>query len=311
MKLVVEERISEDIGTMEITQDGEETEVFDPGKGPLDFTFPDVKAPDQLTAGKISFAWDGYNDNGQEISQGLYYLKISVKDKYGHVDAIIEDIQLVRNEEYARINIYNSSGELVRRMEKPKSPDTVVSVKNVNDLLKVGSGDIDIMYSDGGEHMTWDGKTYEGNLVSSGVYEVQVEVNDGAGYSVIASKTVNIINSVSEAEVLGEEVKAYPNPVVVTENNAGAKITIAWENVAQGTVKVKIYNMAGELVRVLNGDLISQQIEWDLKTGGGEGVSSGMYIILIEALKETGEAEKRVIKSVVIKQYNPDFGAVN
>ena len=300
MKLIVEERVSEDIMDMIITQGGETTGIFNPASGDLEFTFPGIKSPGQPTGSSVTFAWDGYNDNGQEINQGIYYIKMSMTDTYGHVQTRIENIQLMRNEEYVRINIYNSAGELVRRIEEEISSNTIVNMV-VDDVLVVGKGVIPIQYTDFGDFLPWDGKNAEGELVSNGIYEIQVEVKTATGYSVVASKTVTILRDGDEV-ILGD-VKAYPNPCLISDVSTVLP-TIAWTGAGPGKVKIKIYNIAGELIKEIKEDMAVLSAQWDMSTRDGNSASSGMYVIIIEGLKDSGNREVLSVKFVILKRFN-------
>ena len=284
---------------MIMTHNGEDTGIFNPDDGTLDFTFPGMKSPGQTSGNEVTFAWDGYNDNGQDLNQGIYYIKVSMVDTYGHIKTRIQNIQLMRNEEFARINIYNSAGELVRRIEQNISPNTLINMQ-VDDVLVVGQGTVNLQYTDLGDFMPWDGKTAQGELVTNGVYEIQVEVKTAAGYRVTASKTVTILNASTEV-VLGD-VKAYPNPMVTT--GTAVLPVIAWTGAGPGKVKIRIYNIAGEMVKEIKEDLAALSVTWDMSTGDGNSASSGMYVIVIEGTKDTGDREVNSIKYVIIKSFN-------
>ena len=65
--------------------------------------------------GYSDFYWYVDNDASQMLNSGLYYMKFEQKDEYGHSNIMIEEIHVIRVEEYVELNIFNSGGELVRK----------------------------------------------------------------------------------------------------------------------------------------------------------------------------------------------------
>ena len=304
VKLLVQSPISGNIGDVAMLLNGEAATVFNPATGQLELRFNGIQSPDQQGAGPdhtVSFFWDASSDSGQQVSQGLYYLKISTTDTYGHVNTKIESIQILRLDVYARINIYNSAGELVRRLQVNNVANTNVSLA-VDDVIQVGknSGVINIEYAPGAS-IAWDGLNSEGRTVESGVYEMQVEVKTAQGFQIMATKSVTILNAGSNGII--SDIKIYPNPAIVSDATAGA--TIKWLTGESGQADIKIYNMAGEMVRGISTSIGAGMsgIIWDLKSSGGDEVSSGLYVVVIYVKKDSGESEIKKIKMAVMKSF--------
>jgi hypothetical protein len=69
-------------------------------------------------------------------------------------------------------------------------------------------------------------------------------------------------------------VKIYPNPFSPEKNPAG----LVFDNITRNT-KIRIYNVAGELMRAINADPNGMgTVTWDGKNEGGRYVGSGVYI---------------------------------
>ena len=129
------------------------------------------------------------------------------------------------------------------------------------------------------------------------------EVKSTVGYSVVASKTVTILRADDDL-VLGD-VKAYPNPCVFNESMPIVILpTIAWTNPGPGKVKIKIYNIAGELIKVIKEDMAALSAQWDMSTEQGNSASSGMYVIIIDGITDEGSREIKGIKFFILKQFN-------
>jgi flagellar hook assembly protein FlgD len=278
------------------------TSVFDPTTQKLDINFPNLQTPGQLGANMTSvFAWDGKNDNGQVINNGEYYAKISVTNQFGIEETRMEEVQVIQSADYVRVSIYNSAGELVQRIEQPKGTTSPISLgmEDVNVLGKDG-GKINITYAPG-QTISWDGRNAQGRLVDSGLYEVHVEDKAEGSYVIEASKTITIIN---QTGVILGEIKALPNPVRL-DDGTPRMVKITWSGRDNGSVSLKIYNEAGELIREIGSKLMDGQAIWNLSTNSGSPVSGGLYICIMDAKKDSGENEKKRIKIAVIFNSTP------
>ncbi len=118
------------------------------------------------------------------------------------------------------------------------------------------------------------------------------------GYAVFASKEITVINE-GDKDILGN-ISVYPNPFI-TGKAAQMKVTFAWSEKTDGVVKIRVYNMAGEVIKSLSARINDGKIDWNLKTSGGADVAPGYYPCLIEAVKDTGIRERKIVKVAVIK----------
>ncbi len=307
VKLIAETLISDSIKGFDMKTNGQSTTLFNPGAKdangnpiPLTFHFKDIWAPGQINVPEITFAWDGTSENGQTISNGPYYIKISVKDEYGHVETLNRDVQLIKSQEYVRVKIFNSAGELVNTLEMSAGNVGAISLGIEDTVVIGGNQKVDINFSPGAT-MQWDGRNADGLMVSSGTYEIQVEVKKEGSFVSLASKTITVLNQ-GGGNVFENE-RCYPNPVEV-KTEEGTKMKFAWNsNGNTGTMNIRIFNKSGELVRSFNTRLEYNGVEWDLKTSSGKAVSSGYYPVIMTAVKDSGEKKVRRIKAVIIRKF--------
>jgi len=309
VRLITETKITDTFSEIGILVNGVSTDIFNPSEGPLIISIPGIWTPEQMGPGidRINIAWDGYNDNGQNINNGVYYIKISVTDEYGHSTTMIKDVQLLRTEEYVRINIYNTAGELVRRLQAKPTALTLetLNLDNVNSIIYIPeSGIVDINYGSG-NIIKWDGKNGLGELINNGTYEIQIQVALNNGYKTVASKIVTILREKGISALIDPDSpelypKIYPNPIVL--EGGDGEIKLEWFNPLQGQITIKIYNVAGELVKLIRGNLNVKVLNWDLKTDKGERVSGGLYIVVFEAIKISGEKEQKIKKFSIIRK---------
>ncbi len=294
---LVVERASEVIGEIKLTSGGQEINTIT-NKSLLEINLPGVETPQTIGQGGSVFIWDAKNDIGQVVKQGVYYIKVEEKDGYGHTNVLIKDINVMKEEQYVEVRIFNSAGELVKviREEKAQIPENIILVvENIIPIEEEGSEIIISYGSEPGANVRWDGRNEKGEVVTSGTYEVQIITKTEQGLKVQASKTVIILN---EGKEFISNIKIKPNPI---EKGKVSKVKIAWESEGEGRVRVYIYNIAGELVRKIEGRLEEGYIEWDLKIGSGAVVSHGNYIMVIEGISKSGYINRVKAKTAIIK----------
>ncbi|HRU40013.1 MAG TPA: FlgD immunoglobulin-like domain containing protein, partial [Candidatus Goldiibacteriota bacterium] len=207
VKTLADTGVAGDMSEVLLMASGKEAYAFNASSGPLTVFFPGLDANSQ--AGGVSFAWDGRADNGQNAGQGVYHIKATVTDSYGHVNTKVMNVQLLRVEEYARLSVYNTAGELVARVENASAGTGDRSLE-MPDVIYTGYGAAPqaIKYSEF-DTLVWDGRNLEGRLVMSGTYEVVLEIKAADGYSMAAVKTISVL-CLGGPPVPGE-IKAYPN----------------------------------------------------------------------------------------------------
>jgi len=301
-------QISSDIGNVLLQVNGVDASFFNPVDGSLIISFPGVDSIQQT--GGVSFSWDGKAENGGYVSNGDYFLKVTVIDNYGHINTIIKEIKILKTEQYARLSIYNAAGELVDRIEKDGAVLGNAALE-MDDVILTGEGAVPavIKYS-ATDSFSWDGKNMLGMLVASGSYEAVLEVKNSDGYYKIwTSKTFTVLN-VQSAPVLGG-LKAYPCPRII-DDVVVQPITFDWALKQQGRIFVSVYNVAGELVRKLEGSLASPAgISWDCTASNGKMAGSGLYVAVVRAIKQDGALEVKTLKLVIINKFSSDNSVVN
>jgi flagellar hook assembly protein FlgD len=279
-----------------------ETAAFDPQAGGLTIRIPN-QGPAGQPAQSVDFTWVGTNNNGQDVEPGSYYVKITVTDPYGNAVTVIKDVQVLKDDKYVRISIYNSAGEIVQRTYVPYTGGKVVNL-NVDPTFYIGTSGASttIKYGDSGTQQ-WDGTNMLGKLVTSGTYEIEVEIKTGDGYTAVASKTITVLNQANGPVLSG--VKFYPNPFIVSGSaSMEGPMAIAWNgNGLTGKVHIKIYNVAAELVSRIEANIADGAAAWNLRSVNGELVSSGFYVAMIESITTNGQVERRVVKLSVIRKF--------
>jgi hypothetical protein len=276
---------------------------------------PGVDTPISFAAGAVggaTYNWNADNNSSQSVNSGLYYIKFEQKDQFGHSNVFIKQVQVVKEEEYVQLNIFNSSGEIVRTItgKTPVDLNTLnakdLSIKvsdartnKVSDVVAIDKNGtaINITYGPdtANDIISWNGMNNMGDAVSSGTYEMQVIVKTLSGSSVESTKTVVVLN---EGKQYMSDVKILPNPY---NGKVRTNMAITWKSGGAGDVDVKIFNSVGELVRTVHTKLESGGILWDMRTASGDEVAQGYYICVIQARDSNGYSDRKIEKLVIEK----------
>jgi hypothetical protein len=111
------------------------------------------------------------------------------------------------------------------------------------------------------------------------------------------------VNTVSDQSLAKEDVGkvgVFPNPYYAfnpQETNKNAKFVTFNKLPAKATIR--IFNLAGQLVRVLDKDDASQFVRWDLRNRDNFPVASGMYLVHVDM---PGIGATKVLKLAVIQE---------
>ena len=270
---------------------------------PLLIGLPGVETPGTLGDGGTFFEWHAINNQGQPVLPGIYYIKVEMKDGYGHVNVVTKEILFLRTADYLDFNVFNSAGELVRsiRIYDPTA-DTVKL--NIDDLLIIekGGSSLNIEYGAGG-YLQWDGKNSHGKTVNSGTYELQVIMKKPDGTRVEASKTVIILNQGFDSFLA--DVKAFPNPF---NGEKSETMRFDWQGSSgTGQVKIRIFDVSGAIVAMINAGIEDGYVDWNVKTPRGRSIAPGIYMAVIEAENGEGYTERKLVKIAVLGRYLSDW----
>jgi hypothetical protein len=100
-----------------------------------------------------------------------------------------------------------------------------------------------------------------------------------------------------------EKINVFPNPYYAfnpAETNQFVRF-VTFNNLPL-KVKMRIFNLAGHLVRTLEKDDDSQFLRWDLNNQRNNPVASGIYIAYLELTLSSGEIVTKVLKLAIIQE---------
>ena len=271
-----------------------------------DFSFLDGSSITSLN-GEVSVvyqgtqfaAWDGTNSDGNPVSNGDYYLKIDNVDPYGVVTTVSKVVTVSRAIAKVEINIFNEAGEIVRHLygyEDDPGNLSTMDVKFSTNLLQpsVGTpvpGGANLLYitSSTGLNLVWDGRSDSGAVVTNGHYDIEVHYVDGKGGESAITRGI----LVQSGNVRMDVVTAQPNVLTGGQTATNLRIT----SVASYTLKVQLYDVAGELIKKITGDEGTNGAYLDLK-----GLASGIYIAVVELVDSNGKFAGRQITKIAIQR---------
>ena len=264
-----------------------------PGQ-PLTMYLPGMITPDDMGQTGTAFTWDGTTNAKQPAASGSYYIKIQQVDTYNHVSVLIRDFSVMQVEQYVELIVYNSAGEIVYdHKQYTNAPNNVtLRLADIIPVQKGGNNNIQVIYGPAlTDYITWNGLNSNGVAVESGTYEIKILSRTLEGSEVTASKTVIVL---SEGSKYLDNIKAYPNPYTGTGN-----ITFAWTSAYTGKITIRIYNMSGEIVRTLSGDLGAGSLAWNCTNGAGSLVSQGYYVAVLTSQDDQGYVNNKIVKFAI------------
>ncbi len=69
-----------------------------------------------MVGGQIIASWDGTNQAGDPVSNGVYYVQVTSTDAYGVVTNVSQTVTVSRAIAQIQIDVYNEAGEVVKHL---------------------------------------------------------------------------------------------------------------------------------------------------------------------------------------------------
>jgi len=112
--------------------------------------------------------------------------------------------------------------------------------------------------------------------------------------------------TVADAEADVERIQVYPNPYYAFNPSELSRLSrfVTFNNLPQAanSAVIRIFNLAGQLVAVVNKEAPGTFVRWDLLNHDGLPVASGMYIAHVTVTLPTGGEAVKVLKMAVIQE---------
>lgn len=249
-----------------------------------------------MFGGTIIGTWDGLNNQGVPVTNGNYSIQVDNIGQSGVVTSVSQKVIVNRSLANISASVFNTAGEKVRDLYYVVDDPSSASMTNVTlneNTFKAGvntavtgqgsTGALSLAYiyvqtSGAPLTLTWDGTNNEGDIVTPGVYTIEVHWDNGSGSTSDITRDIVVMGSYG---VFGTVV-ARPN-VLNNENGwvttfDGTGVQNAWQ------LKVNIYTISGQLVKSLESPAGQPLIGWDTSTG----YASGLYIAVAQVNNSQG-----------------------
>src|SRR5581483_7079004 len=117
--------------------------------------------------GQMLTAWDGTNQSGDPVDNGVYHLQVSSTDTFGVVTNVSQLVTVSRSIAKIQINIYNEAGEVIRHLYAYADNPSNLQMGNValsSSMLAPTASTVTngtnqvVMTFPNGFTLSWDGK---------------------------------------------------------------------------------------------------------------------------------------------------------
>ena len=199
------------------------------------------------------------------------------------------------------MNVYNEAGEVIKHLYAYADDPGNLSLSNVtfsSDAIRPtvgtptpnGSGELTMVFPNG-VTMTWDGTNDSGQIVTNGVYQVEMHLVDGSGGEQVLSHNV----TVERGNGTSTEGTVFAGPNIL---NGGASGTTIFSNSSLSlTLTAAVYDVAGELVKKpVTGPAGANAVPVDVT-----GLASGLYLVVVDLADSNGSLIHRQVTQIIIK----------
>ncbi len=254
-----------------------------------------------LYSGGVSLGfWKGLDGSGNPVVNGTYYIVIKNTDPLGVVTTVTRQAMVNRPILRVDASVFNEAGELVKHLsgwtEDPTGSQLTGVLLSQSAFQPGASGpasevQMTIQTSGTAVTLTWNGTSDSGPYVSPGNYILSVHWDQGTG----ATEDITRIVQVTAGETNQHwTLSACPN---FLSSSDGFKTAFKFSSLQPYTLRVQIYDIAGERVATIKEDPGSQQTLWN-----ASGMASGYYIAVVDVINSNGAVTFRQKLKIVISR---------
>jgi uncharacterized repeat protein (TIGR01451 family) len=258
-------------------------------------------------------SWDGTNGSGQKVTNGTYMVKIDSTDPYGVTSTVTHSVVVNIDRNTLEIAVYNSVGEVVKHFTQEEIQSLIAGVNGSllpadfdvgkaslsSKLLSPsyanvpGTNHTVTITLGSGRSFTWDGKGDNGQILSTGDYFVEVK----SSMSNQPDQEIVMNLHIQDSAVNGAGTAAlWPNPINLNQTSQAKFMLNVGVDVTH--VQVRVYTIAGELMKTLQNDQGNpNQVTWDFT---GSYVARGAYLAVVEFRSDTGILSRKIIKILIL-----------
>jgi flagellar hook assembly protein FlgD len=256
--------------------------------------------------GENRIKWDGKNNNGLNLGDALYILKLQATDRM-NLQSVERTLNIRIERSVPTISgvsdapdAFRVTGSSLNTIKYRISEDARVDVRvfdSNNVLLKtlfVGQ------QLTGVNTVTWDGKNAKGALVPEGVYTYKINARDIAGK---LAETQSGTITVDRKAPTFNGVTIDPATATLSDST---EITVSFTLSEPAKVSAVVLNSANKVVRTLLSlaqlTTDPQTVTWDGRDTAGGLVPAGVYNIRFSAVDAAGWRSADAIPSVTLTE---------
>jgi hypothetical protein len=167
--------------------------------------------------------------------------------------------------------------------------------------------DIDDEAGDGANN-TWNIVTWEADWLPGDViyYSYLNKIQPGIDVFTVNTAGMAPATTAADAEADVDRIQVYPNPYYAFNPSELSRLSrfVTFNNLPQAanSAVIRIFNLAGQLVAVVNKETPGTFVRWDLLNHDGLPIASGMYIAHVTVTLPTGGEAVKVLKMAVIQE---------
>ncbi len=253
-----------------------------------------------MVGGVIIASWDGTNQGGDPVSNGVYYVQVTSTDPYGVVTNVSQTVTVSRAIAQIQVDIYNEAGEVVKHLysyadDPGNAPlgqvqlSTAMIRPRVGTPVPGGNNSVTVMFN--GTSVLRHGTSDVGAVLTNGDYLIEVHWTDGKGGEEVVSK--GVIVERGNSPVTNGNVYAAPNIL-----KGVSSTTVMVNSTTAMTLTVSLYDTAGELVkRPVTGESGTNQVSLD-----ASGLASGLYLAVVDLTDVNGHLIQKQTTKIVVRR---------
>jgi hypothetical protein len=167
--------------------------------------------------------------------------------------------------------------------------------------------DIDDEAGDGASNtwnlVFWEADWDYGDVIT---YSYLNKIQPGIDMYTVNTAGMAPATTAADAEADVERIQVYPNPYYAFNPSELSRLSrfVTFNNLPQAanSAVIRIFNLAGQLVAVVNKETPGTFVRWDLLNHDGLPIASGMYIAHVTVTLPTGGEAVKVLKMAVIQE---------
>jgi len=256
-----------------------------------------------------NLVWNGTNQNGQAVQNGVYYVKVSMVNAFGQVTAVTDPVNVLGSPCVSSLEIYNSAGEVVdtldisslpspavgMSLELPNGKTGITASPDPKSPSPTGGVVIDLALQSGVVYpVYWSGLSASGQPLQSGTYMVALTQSEATSSQMVKTLTLTLLGTQNlSVQAMAASAYVVPNPVPATSSG----FTVEYQGNGADAVVGELYDLAGERVaQASQGPTAGQaMLRFDVKLSGG------VYLLDFEVADNTVPLARHVLKVAVVR----------